>query len=137
MDFGDARTGLAVCDRTEFLASPVGVICEKDFEACVKKVAYAAVNELAVDMVVVGLPRNMDGSLGHRAELSESFARALRALIQLPVKTWDERRTTVQASGYLNELNVRGQKRKNVIDQVAATIILENYLSYRKHQSNQ
>ena len=134
VDFGEARTGLAVCDRTEFLASPVGVIQERDFETCVKKVAYAAVKELDVGMVVVGLPKNMDGSLGPRAELCDKFARALHALIPLPVETWDERQTTMQAATYLNEMNVRGAKRKEVIDEVAATIILESYLQYRRNQ---
>ena len=134
VDFGEARTGLAVCDRTEFLASPVGVIQERDFETCVKKVAYVAVKELDVGMVVVGLPKNMDGSLGPRAELCDKFARALRALIPLPVETWDERQTTMQAATYLNEMNVRGAKRKEVIDEVAATIILESYLQYRRNQ---
>ena len=134
VDFGEARTGLAVCDRTEFLASPVGVIQERDFETCVNKVAYAAVKELDVGMVVVGLPKNMDGSLGPRAELCDKFARALRALIPLPVETWDERQTTMQAATYLNEMNVRGAKRKEVIDEVAATIILESYLQYRRNQ---
>ena len=134
VDFGEARTGLAVCDRTEFLASPVGVIQERDFETCVKKVAYAAVKELDVGMVVVGLPKNMDGSLGPRAELCDKFARALRALIPLPVETWDERQTTMQAATYLNEMNVRGAKRKEVIDEVAATIIFESYLQYRRNQ---
>lgn len=134
VDFGEARTGLAVCDRTEFLASPVGVIHEKDFETCVKKVAYAATKEFCVDMVVVGLPKNMDGSLGFRAELCQKFAKALNALIPLPVEMWDERQTTMQATTYLNEMNVRGQKRKDVIDEVAATIILESYLQYRKNQ---
>lgn len=137
VDFGEARTGLAVCDRTEFLASPVGVIEETNFETCVKKVAYAATQELGVEMVVVGLPKNMDGSLGERAERCDKFARALKALIPLPVETWDERQTTVQATSYLNEMNVRGKKRKQVIDQVAATIILESYLQYRKHHGKQ
>lgn len=137
VDFGEARTGLAVCDRTEFLASPVGVVHERDFETCVKKVAYAAVKELDVGMVVVGLPKNMDGSLGPRAELCDKFARALKALIPIPVVTWDERQTTMQAATYLNELDVRGAKRKEVIDEVAATIILESYLQYRKNQKEQ
>jgi putative Holliday junction resolvase len=134
VDFGEARTGLAVCDRTEFLASPVGVIQERDFETCVKKVAYAAMQELNVGMVVVGLPKNMDGSLGPRAQLCDKFARALKALIPIPVETWDERQTTMQAETYLNEMNVRGQKRKEIIDEVAATIILESYLQYRRNQ---
>ena len=137
VDFGEARTGLAVCDRTEFLASPVGVVHERDFETCVKKVAYAAVKELDVGMVVVGLPKNMDGSLGPRAVLCDKFARALKALIPIPVVTWDERQTTMQAAAYLNELDVRGAKRKEVIDEVAATIILESYLQYRKNQKEQ
>ena len=137
VDVGEARTGLAVCDRTEFLASPVGVVHERDFETCVKKVAYAAVKELDVGMVVVGLPKNMDGSLGPRAELCDKFARALKALIPIPVVTWDERQTTMQAAAYLNELDVRGAKRKEVIDEVAATIILESYLQYRKNQKEQ
>lgn len=134
VDFGEARTGLAVCDRTEFLASPVGVIHEKDFETCVKKVAYAATKEFNVGMVVVGLPKNMDGTLGFRAELCQKFAKALKALIPLPVEMWDERQTTMQATTYLNEVDVRGKKRKEIIDEVAATIILESYLQYRKNQ---
>ena len=89
VDYGDVRTGLAVCDRTEFLASPVGTIVERDFETLVKKVAYAATKELGVGMVVVGLPRNMDGSYGERAEKCRRFAKALNALIPIPVETWD------------------------------------------------
>ncbi len=134
VDFGEARTGLACCDRTEFLASPVGIIYEKDFETCVKKVGYAATHELQVGLVVVGLPLNMDGSKGPRAELCDKFARALRALIPIPVETWDERRTTVEAHNYLNEMNVRGKRRKEVVDELAATIILESYLNYRRNQ---
>lgn len=134
VDFGEARTGLAVCDRTEFLASPVGVIHERDFETCVKKVAYAATKEFGVEMVVVGFPKNMDGTVGDRAELCQKFAKALNALIPLPVELWDERQTTMQAETYLNEIDVRGKKRKEIIDEVAATIILESYLQYRKNQ---
>ena len=102
-----------------------------------KKVAYAAMKEFNVGMVVVGLPKNMDGSLGPRAQLCDKFARALKALIPIPVELWDERQTTMQASTYLNEMNVRGAKRKEVIDEVAATIILESYLQYRKNQKEQ
>ncbi|MGI5958146.1 MAG: Holliday junction resolvase RuvX [Massiliimalia sp.] len=133
VDYGEARTGLAVCDRTEFLASPVATIQEKDFETCVKKVAYAATRELGVDMVIVGYPRNMDGSYGPRAEVCQKFAKALNALIPIPVELWDERQSTMQAQAYLDEANIHGQKRKEVLDQVAATIILESYLQYRKN----
>ena len=134
VDYGDVRTGLAVCDRTEFLASPVGTIVERDFETLVKKVAYAATKELEVGMVVVGLPRNMDGSYGERAEKCRRFAKALNALIPIPVETWDERQTTMQAQRYLDETGVYGKERKEVIDEVAATIILDSYLKYRAGQ---
>ena len=76
----------------------------------------------------------MDGSCGDRAKLCEEFADKLRELVTVPVELWDERQTTVSAIGYLNETNTRGKQRKQVIDAVAATIILENYLAYRKNQ---
>lgn len=132
VDFGDVRTGLAVCDRTELLASPIGVIEERNIEKCAEKVSFA-VSEYAVSQVVVGLPLNMDGSCGERARKCELFAEMLRSLIGIPVIMWDERRTTVTAHNYLNETNTRGKKRKAVIDEVAATVILENYLAYRKN----
>ncbi len=133
VDLGDARTGLAVCDQTEFLASPIGVIEEKDPARRLQKVAVAA-KEYAVQMVVVGHPVNMDGSAGERAEKAEAFADKLKALIPLSVKLWDERQSTMQAARYLNETNTRGKDRKRVIDEVAATIILESYLAYRRNQ---
>lgn len=131
VDFGDARTGLAVCDRTEFLASPVGTIQERDFDRCAQQISYA-VQEYAVGMIVVGLPRNMDGSEGERAEKCRALGERLKELTNLPVVMWDERRTTISAANYLNETNVRGKKRKEIIDEVAATIILEDYLSFRQ-----
>lgn len=132
VDFGDARTGLAVCDRTEFLASPVGVVHEKDFNSCIRQVSYA-VEEYGVQEVVVGYPKNMNGTVGERADKCELFAKKLGELVKIPVKLWDERSTTVSAIGYLNETNTRGKKRQEVIDAVAATIILESYLAYRKN----
>lgn len=134
VDFGDARTGLAVCDRTEFLASPVGVIHEKELYQTVNKVA-AAVTEFDVKEVVVGYPVNMNGTVGERAKKCELFADMLNQIIDVPVRLWDERSTTVSAHNYLNETNTRGQKRKNVVDEVAAVIILENYLAFRRNQA--
>lgn len=131
VDLGDARTGLAVCDRTEFLASPVGVIEERRFEEIVRKVA-AAVTEYAVGEVVVGYPLNMNGSEGDRAKKSALFAEQLGNTVPVPVRLWDERSTTVAAHGILNETNTRGKKRKAVVDEVAATLILESYLRYRQ-----
>ncbi len=130
VDFGDARTGLACCDRTETLASPIGVIHDKNFDSTINKVAIAA-REYDVKEIIVGYPKNMNGTIGPRAEKCEDFAKKLALLVGLPVKLWDERSTTVTAHNILNETNTRGKKRKEVVDAVAATIILENYLMSR------
>lgn len=133
VDFGDARTGLAMCDKTEFLASPVGVIHEKRFEHAVQKVA-AAVIENKAEAVIVGLPLNMNGSEGPRAELCREFAAKLAENgVSVPIRMWDERQTTVSATGFLNQTDTRGKKRKEVIDAVAAVIILDSYLQWRKN----
>ena len=136
VDLGDARTGLAVCDPTEFLASPAGVILETDFEVILKKVAQAA-KEHRAQRIVVGYPKNMNGTVGERAEKCALFAQRLGELAEIPVKLWDERSTTVSAHNILNVTDTRGKKRKNVVDAVAATIILESYLAYRKNNPDQ
>lgn len=132
VDLGDARTGLAVCDRTEFMAEPIGVIQSTNFLVTLQKVAVAA-TEYDVGMIIVGHPKNMNGTIGERAKKCEDFAEKLKALVSVPVELWDERGTTVSAIGYLNETNTRGKKRKAIVDAVAATIILESYLAYRKN----
>lgn len=131
VDYGDARTGIAVCDRTEFLASPVGTIEERKFDVLVQKVAYMA-KQYEVEEIVVGLPLNMNGSKGPRAEICETFANTLNEMTDIPVNMWDERSTTVQAHNYLNATNTRGKKRKEIVDTVSATIILEAYLEFRR-----
>ena len=136
VDLGDARTGLAVCDPTEFLASPAGVIHETDFEVILTKVAQAA-KEHRAQRIVVGYPKNMNGTVGERAEKCALFAQRLGELAEIPVKLWDERSTTVSAHNILNVTDTRGKKRKNVVDAVAATIILESYLAYRKNNPDQ
>lgn len=132
VDFGDARTGLAMCDKSEMLASPLGVIHEWNFDECLKKTADSALENKA-DMVVVGYPKNMNGTIGERAEKCSLFADKLKELTGLPVQLWDERCTTVSAHNYLNQTNTRGKKRKNVVDAVAAVIILESYMAFRKN----
>ena len=112
VDFGDARTGLAVCDKGEMLASPAGVISEKDFTQCQEKVAAAA-KEHRAELLVVGYPKNMNGTVGERAELCQKFGDGLKELTGLPVVMWDERCTTVSAHSYLNVTNTRGKKRKS------------------------
>ena len=135
VDYGAVRTGLAVCDRTEFLASPIGVITERDYRTLINKVAFTA-EQYEVGEIVIGLPINMDGSIGEKAQKCEDFAEKLKAIVKVPVTLWDERQTTMQATNYLNELNVTGQKRKDLIDQVAATIILESYLAFKKNNAD-
>jgi putative Holliday junction resolvase len=134
VDLGDARTGLACCDRTETLASPIGVIHDKSFESTLLKVA-SAVREYEAKEVVIGHPKNMNGSVGGRAKKSELFAEKLAEMVEVPVKLWDERGTTVSAHNILNETDTRGKKRKAVVDAVAATVILENYIMYRQLNS--
>ena len=125
VDFGDTRTGWAVCDRSELMASPAGVLTEKSFQLCAEKTAQAA-KDAKAERIVVGYPKNMDGSCGARAQKCEAFAKLV----------WDERCTTVTAHQILNVTNTRGKKRKAVVDAVAATIILESYLAYRKNHAD-
>ena len=130
VDYGDARTGMAVCDRTEFLASPVGQIEEKSMAKVAEKIIYAS-REIDVGMIVIGLPKNMDGSEGFKAKECTEAAEALKKATGLPVELWDERCTTVSAHTALNFTDTRGKKRKQVVDAVAATIILEDFLRFR------
>ncbi|MCM1524389.1 MAG: Holliday junction resolvase RuvX [Ruminococcus sp.] len=135
VDFGDSRTGIAVCDRSELLASPLTVIFERSFEKCAEKTAQLAKDEGA-ELIVVGFPKNMNNTVGTRAELCVRFGEEVKKKCGIDVVMWDERCTTVSAHNYLNEVNVRGKKRRNVVDAVAAVIILENYLDYRKNTSD-
>ena len=134
VDSGEARTGIAICDKTETLASPVCVITEYNFEKRVQKVCAKAL-ELGAEHIVVGLPKNMDGSEGESAQAARAFGEMLKEKTELPLEFGDERGTTITAHGYLNNTDTRGKKRKNVVDAVAATIILEDYLRKRKNQN--
>lgn len=135
VDLGKARTGIAVCDKTEFLASPHTVIFEKSPEKLFEKVKETVVN-LKAEIVVVGLPKNMDGSEGESAQNARAFAERLHNETGFQVDLQDERGTTITAHNFLNDTNTRGKKRKNVVDEVAATIILQNYLDKRKNSKN-
>ena len=132
VDFGDTRTGLAVSDISRFLASGIGYISPGGIEKTANKVAEIA-TEQGASAIVVGLPKNMDGSEGFRAERCREFADLLRdRLPTTPIVMMDERLTTVSASRYLNETNTRGAKRKGVIDTLSAQIILQNALDRLK-----
>lgn len=134
IDLGHVRTGVAISDKTELLASPIGTVTERKDEVLVEKLAALAA-ERGAEQLVIGLPRNMDGSCGDSAKRCEALAAALGERTGLPVTLWDERLTTVSAIGYLNQTNTRGQKRKAVVDTVSAVIILEDYLRHRKNKT--
>lgn len=136
IDLGLTRTGLAVCDKGELMASPLKVITQRDFALLLQEIAEIAKAE-NIEQIVLGHPLNMDGSAGESAQRSEQFAEKLSGLTQLPVVLRDERGTTVSAHRALNTTNVRGKKRKAVVDAVAATIILQNYLDYRKNRKKE
>lgn len=134
VDLGLARTGLAICDKTELLSTPLCVIEERDLNILADKIAQTA-QENKVELIVVGLPKNMDGSEGKSALRAREFAKALSEKTGLECDMQDERGTTITAHNYLNATNTRGKKRKSVIDSVAATIILEDFLAYRKNRN--
>ena len=104
IDFGDARTGIAICDKNELLASPICVIHETDWQACMDQIAKLTA-EYKVEQLVVGYPKNMNGTIGERAEKCQLFASSLSELTNLPFVMWDERCTTVSAHQYLNVTN--------------------------------
>lgn len=132
VDYGDARTGIAICDKLEFLASPVCVINEGYQPKVAKRIAEIA-SDKSAELIVIGKPKNMDGSEGFRAEKCLELKAAVEELTDIPVDMWDERLTTVSAHKALNVTNTRGKNRKSVIDAVSAVMILEDYLKYRKN----
>lgn len=133
VDLGDARTGTAICDSGEILASPLGTVYERNLDLLADKLTQTA-KERKAEMFVVGLPLNMDGSCGERGEKCKDFAKLLGEKSGLPVELSDERLTTVQAHNALNVTNTRGKKRHGVVDTVAAVMILENFLMKRKNR---
>ena len=131
IDYGDARTGVAISDLLCTIAGSATVVPSRNREKAIADIVRLA-KENQVGEIVVGLPRNMDGSEGPRAELCREFAQLLKEATGLPVAMWDERRTTVEAHNILSQHNYHGKKRKDTVDAVAATLILEGYLAFRK-----
>ncbi len=134
VDYGDVRTGLAVCDKKEILATPLTVINESYQPKLVKAIAEKAA-EAGAEIIVIGLPRNMDGSYGYRCDECRSLGAALSEVCSIPVDYQDERLTTVIAHGYLSDNNVRGNKRKANVDAVSASVILQSYIDKRKNNA--
>ena len=130
IDYGDARTGIAISDLLCSLVGTTTVIHSRNADKTVLEI-QKLISENGVGELVLGLPKNMDGTEGLRAELCRAFAQRLEEATGLPVKLWDERRTTVEAHQILNEHNYHGKRRKNTVDAVAASLILEGYLAFR------
>lgn len=130
IDYGDARTGVAISDLLCTIVGSSTVVKSRNTEKAIADIVRL-VEENQVGEIVVGLPRNMDGSEGPRAELCREFAKKLEEATGKKIIMWDERRTTVEAHNILSVHNYHGQKRKDTVDAVAASLILEGYLAFR------
>lgn len=128
IDYGEARTGLAVCDENEMISTVIGTVHERDKDKLAQKIASVCTEE-HVQKIVLGLPKNMDGTEGFRAEHTRLFAQKLQDLLpELPMEFYDERLSTVAASRFMMEANTKGKKKKNAIDALSAQIILQDYI---------
>lgn len=134
IDYGDAHTGVAISDPFGTLAGYTTVIDSWKRDVVVEKL-LEIIQEHGVQELVLGYPKNMDGTTGERVEKSKALAEILKEKTGLPLTLWDERLTTVDAHRILSENGRRGKRRKKTVDAVAATLILEGYLSYRKNRS--
>ena len=130
IDYGDARTGVAISDLLCSIVGSTYVVPSRNTEKAIADI-LKLIQDNSVGEIVVGLPKNMNGTEGPRAELCREFADKLKEVTGLPVVLWDERRTTVEAHNILSAHNYHGQKRKNTVDAVAASLILEGYLQFR------
>ena len=128
IDYGDARVGVAVSDLLGMTAQGVKTIKNTGIKRLLSELSEV-LSEYNPEKIVIGLPKNMDGSEGFRAEATYKFAEKLKTVYDGEIVFWDERLSSLGAKRYLNETNTRGQKRKNILDTVAACIILEGYLS--------
>ena len=131
IDYGDAHTGIAISDPTGLLTGYTTTIDAYRAETVAERIADLA-REHSVEELVLGYPRNMDGSVGPRAEKAEAMAERLRGVTGLPVTLWDERRTTIDAHQILFQNGKNAKKRKKTVDAVAASLILEGYLTHKK-----
>ncbi len=132
IDLGDSKTGLACCDLNETLAFPVGTITETNQKILIEKLINT-ISNMQIELVVVGNPINMNGSVGPRSKKCKKFADKLKSRLKIPVKLWDERQSTLLANRLLIEASTKKRKKKKLIDEVAATVILENFLKFRKN----
>ena len=127
IDYGERRIGISLSDPTGTIANPVGNIIRRSDEQAIDEICRF-VSENCVEKIVIGNPKNMNGTIGTRAQKSQEIHDILSEKLEIPVCLWDERLTTVAAHKVLNEANVRGKKRKNAVDSMAATLILQGFL---------
>lgn len=127
VDFGDSRTGYAISDSLGFAANVLDAYKCKSMTKVADYTASLA-NELEAEAIVLGFPKNMNGTLGDRAKKTKRFEALLNERLDIPVILWDERLTTVSAHNLMNETNVRGQKRKDSVDSISAAYLLQSYL---------
>lgn len=132
IDYGDARVGVAVSDILGFMAQGVRTIKNRGINNLLNELKEI-LDEYKPEKIVIGLPKNMDGSEGFRVEATHEFADALKKIYEGEIIFWDERLSSLGAKRYLNETNTRGKKLKEVLDTVAACIILEGYLNSQKN----
>lgn len=130
VDYGDARTGVAISDLLCSIVGSTAVIPSRNAEKAIKDIVQLAEDNQVAE-IAVGLPKNMDGTEGSRAQLCRQFGEKLQEVSGVPVVMWDERRTTVEAHNILSAHNYHGKKRKETVDAVAASLILEGYLAFR------
>ena len=133
VDYGDVRTGLAECDVSGLLAGPIGTIAEGGMRNTAVRVAKEA-EVRSCKRIVIGLPKNMNGSEGQRAETVKAFAKILSELTEIPIDFYDERMTTMEAYRFLDTTATYGKKRKNAIDTLSAEIILQGYIDKERNQ---
>ena len=131
IDYGDARTGIAMSDLLCSIVGSTTVIHSRNPEKTLAEICKL-VTDNQVTEICMGLPKNMDGTEGPRAQLCREFAQKVQDATGMEVHLWDERRTTVEAHNILSEHNYHGKKRKNTVDAVAASLILEGYLAFRR-----
>ena len=134
VDYGDVRTGLADCDPSGLIASGIGTIAEGGMRNTAERVAREAASR-GCKRIIVGLPKNMDGTEGFRAETVRAFGDILASLTDIPVEYYDERMSTMVAHRFLSETGTFGKRRKGIVDTLSAEIILQNYLDAERRKS--
>jgi RNAse H-fold protein YqgF len=133
IDHGTKRMGIAVSDELQMIAQPVEFIPAEPFAEFLARLKEL-LRQKEVELIVIGMPRNMDGSYGPAALKVQDFVAALKNAVTVPIKTWDERLTSVQANRFLLEGNVRREKRKEKVDKTAAAILLQSYLDGQSNE---